>query len=77
MRTVLKMPPPAVVTWEDYERNERKSELRHKFVNAEVFATAGARWNHNRIAGAIFTELSMQLKDKPCEAFISDLKLRI
>ena len=77
MSAVLKMPPPSVVTWEDYERTERKAEVRSEFVSGQVFAMASASWNHNRIAGAIFTDLSIQLKGKPCEAFISDLKLRI
>lgn len=68
---------PRVITWDDYERTERKSDVRHEFVNGQVFAMAGGSWNHNRVATSIVTDLSIQLRGKKCEAFINDLKLRI
>ncbi len=77
MTAELKLPPPKAISWTDYERLERQSEVRHEFVNGQVFAMAGASWNHNRIALDIARHLGNKLVGKPCEAFMSDLKLRI
>ncbi|MBL9114983.1 MAG: Uma2 family endonuclease [Verrucomicrobiaceae bacterium] len=77
MSAALKLQEPELVSWEVYETKEKLSDVRHEFVNGQVFAMAGGSWNHNRIAGDIFNSLSNQLRGKPCEAFMSDLKLRI
>ncbi len=65
------------ISWEDYEAGELQSEIRHEFVNGQVFAMAGGSDNHNRIALNIAAELRRQLKGNPCEPFTSDMKLRI
>lgn len=65
------------LSWEDYLVREAESEVRHEFVNGEVYAMAGASRNHNRIAGNIFAELHSSLNGKPCEPFIADMKLHI
>ena len=77
MSAALKLPLPHLCNWDDYEQTESASEFRHEFVNGRTFAMSGGSWNHNRIAGSVFAELSQQLRGKPCETFIADLKLRI
>lgn len=65
------------LSWGDYLVREAQSEVRHEFANGEVYAMAGASRNHNRIAGNIYSELLTGLEGKPCEPFMSDMKLHI
>lgn len=60
----------------EYLKGELNSEIKHEFVNGDVFAMAGASKNHDRIAGNVFAELRSHLKGSPCEPFGSDLKVR-
>ena len=77
MSAVLKGKPAPLLTWEQYEQAELKSEIRHEFANGRVFAMAGGTRNHNRIALNTATSLQQQLRGKKCEAFMADVKLRI
>ena len=65
------------VTEEDYLAAEEVSEVRHEYLAGAVYAMAGASRPHNRIASNLIRELGNQLRGKRCEAFSTDLKLRI
>lgn len=65
------------LSWQDYIVREAQSQVRHEFVNGDIYAMAGASRNHNRIAGNVFAELHRQLEGKPCEPFMADMKLHI
>lgn len=69
--------PLSLISWEDYERGEATGEIRHEFVNGQVFSMAGASANHNRIALNIAAELRGLLRGKKCEAFMSDMRLKL
>ena len=56
---------------------ERKAETKSEFYNGEMFAMAGARRNHNLIAGNICREISEQLRKSPCEAYLSDMRVKV
>ena len=73
----LKAAPAAKFTWTEYQKLDAASEVRHEFVNGEVYAMAGATGNHNRISLNVAAELHQALKGKPCEPFTVDMKLRI
>ncbi len=67
-------------TWineEDYLTGELTSEVKHEYIDGTVYAMAGASRNHERIAGNVFGELRNFLKNKPCEPFNSDLKIKV
>lgn len=61
---------------EDYLAAELAREIKHEYVNGEVFAMAGASPNHGRIAGNIYRKLASHLDNSACEAFISDMKIK-
>lgn len=65
------------LSWQDYLVREAQSDVRHEFVNGEIYAMAGASRNHNRIAGNVFAELHRSLEGKLCEPFMADMKLHI
>lgn len=66
--------PPSV---DDYLRLEGAGRIRHEYVAGEIFAMTGASLRHNRIAGRIFTALSNHLRGGPCQAYMSDVKVRL
>ncbi|MFZ3017174.1 MAG: Uma2 family endonuclease [Gallionella sp.] len=62
---------------EDYLHGELSSEVRHEYVDGEVFAMAGAGETHNLIAGNIFSKLRDFVRGGPCRVFIADMKLHV
>lgn len=63
---------------EDYLEGEKISELKHEYVAGYVHAMTGASDAHNLIAGNLYIMLRshLQRKSKPCQVFISDMKVR-
>lgn len=66
----------AWISEEDYLADELTSEIKHEYIDGYVYAMAGASRNHERIAGNIYREFGNHLKNKPCEPFSSDLKIK-
>jgi Uma2 family endonuclease len=62
---------------EEYLAGELQRKERHEYLGGVVYAMAGASSNHNRIAGNLYASLRSHLRGKPCEVFISDVKLRL
>jgi Uma2 family endonuclease len=62
---------------EEYLALERQSELKHEFLDGEVFAMAGASLRHNRIVRNVGGTLYSQLLGRPCEVFFGDMRLRV
>ena len=74
MSTQLK---PLNLTVSEYLQLELESEIRHEYVVGEVYAMVGASKNHNRIVANIYVKLHQHLKGSGCEAFFSDMKVKI
>jgi Uma2 family endonuclease len=64
-------------TTEEYLQLEQTSEIRHEYVDGEVFAMAGASEEHNLIATNIIALLRPYLRGTPCRAFVSDMKVKL
>jgi len=65
------------VTPEQYLAMERQASHKSEYVNGCIFAMAGASKEHNQIAFNIAGELHGQLKNRPCLAFVNDLRVKI
>jgi Uma2 family endonuclease len=65
------------ITPDEYLRLERQSEHKSEYINGEIFAMTGASRKHNLVAGNIFGELRQQLKDRPCEAYMGDMRVKV
>ncbi|MFZ2725960.1 MAG: Uma2 family endonuclease [Methylococcaceae bacterium] len=61
----------------DYLSGELSNEIKHEYIDGEVYAMSGASGNHNRIAGNCFAKLHTHLINTPCEPFMSDMKVKI
>ncbi|MEL7244520.1 MAG: Uma2 family endonuclease [Cyanobacteria bacterium J06573_2] len=65
------------LTVEEYFNLEQTSEIRHEYVDGEVFAMAGASEEHNFITGNIYNLLRSHLRGTPCRTFASDMKVKV
>lgn len=65
------------VTPEEYLAGERLGHEKHEYLAGVVHAMSGGSAAHARIAGNILRALGNQLSGKPCEAFNSDMKVRL
>ena len=65
------------ISQEDYLAGELISEVKHEYIDGDVYAMAGASKNHERIIGNVFAKLHAQLENTPCEPFLSDLKIKV
>jgi Uma2 family endonuclease len=62
---------------EEYLRLERQAEYKSEYLNGEIFAMSGASRAHNLITMNIGSELSLQLVGRPCEAYGSDMRVKV
>jgi len=67
----------ACLSEEEYLALEAQAALKSEYVNGETYLMAGASARHNKIAGNLFARLHSAIRGTPCDAFISDMKLRI
>lgn len=66
-----------LISVEDYLAGELVSDVRHEYSGGYVYAMAGAKNVHNRIATNWVLAVGRRLQGKPCEPFNSDTKVRI
>jgi Uma2 family endonuclease len=64
-------------TLEEYLALERTSPLRHEYYNGSIFAMSGASREHNLIALNLGSELRAHLRDRPCETYVSDMRVLV
>lgn len=63
-------------TPEEYLELERNAPYKSEFVDGQIYAMTGASRNHNLITLNIGSELRSQLKNRPCEAYINDMRVK-
>ena len=70
-------PKQPYYTPEEYLALEETAEYRSEYFQGEIFVMTGGSINHNRITGNIHTELNIAFENRPCEAFINDMRLLV
>lgn len=68
-RTALSVP--------EYLEVERASEIRHEYIDGEVYAMVGASRAHGLIASALVFALTPAARRRRCQLFTSDMKVRL
>ncbi len=61
---------------QEYLNGEKLADIRHEYIDGEVYAMAGTSKRHNRIAGNIYRTL-METNQQNCDVYIGDIKVRI
>jgi Uma2 family endonuclease len=64
-------------TTEEYLAFEHTSQERHEFVAGEVYLMTGASENHNLIVANIIIAVGIQLRNRPCKLYPSDMLIEI
>lgn len=71
------LPITAYLTPEAYLRAERQAEHKHEYCDGEIFAMDGASRLHNLITFNLAGVFYRQLRGKPCEAYVNDMRVRV
>ncbi|HEY0459931.1 MAG TPA: Uma2 family endonuclease [Pyrinomonadaceae bacterium] len=64
------------ITAAEYLDGEKLSEVRHEYIDGEVYAMAGATIRHYRLVKQIGNMIDRQLQSTDCEVFIVDMKTK-
>ncbi len=62
---------------ETYLAEEKDNEIKHEYINGEVFAMVGAKDAHVTIAGNLFTLLRNHVRGGPCRVYMADMKVSV
>lgn len=65
------------ISFPDYLEAEESSQIRHEYLNGQIFAMIGGSREHNLITLNIGTQLRNHLRGKSCQVFVCDMKVRI
>jgi Uma2 family endonuclease len=73
MSTAAKTP----CTPQEYLALERTSPIKHEYYDGSIFAMAGASREHILIGGNLHAGIHPQLRDRPCEVYMSDMRVLV
>ncbi len=65
------------VTYAEYLAAERSAEVKHEFLDGEIYAMSGGRPEHGLLAGNMIRLLGNHLLDRPSVVYTSDVRVRI
>jgi len=61
----------------EYLAQERKAEHKSEYLDGEIFPITGASRRHNLICLNIGAEFRAQLTQRPCEVYVSDMRVKV
>ncbi|MBE2294165.1 MAG: Uma2 family endonuclease [Phycisphaerales bacterium] len=73
----MSLQPKPYLTSEDYLALERSADFKSEYLNGEIFAMTSASRAHNTIVLNIGSEIRQQFKDRPCKAYVNDMRVRV
>ncbi len=65
------------MTEAEYLAAELTAEIRHEYIDGRAYAMTGGTTSHIRITANVLREFGNHLKGKPCEAFMSDMQVKL
>ena len=68
--------PDYYLSPEEYLAIERKAEYKSEYIDGVMYAMSGASERHNLIVANLVISIGVQLRDRPCRVYPSDLKVR-
>ena len=66
-----------IYSLEEYLKLEKSTNEKFEFFDGNVWSMSGASTSHNRIVRNLNTEVDLQLREKGCEAFPSDMRIKV
>jgi Uma2 family endonuclease len=73
----MSLQPKTRYTLQEYLDLERSTEVRHEYLDGEVFAMGGASWPHAVIVSDIVRRLGNQLEGRGCQVTSNDLRVKV
>jgi Uma2 family endonuclease len=65
------------MTEAEYLAFERTSEIKHEYLDGQIYAMTGASQAHNQICFNVGGILYGQLSQKPCQGYPSDMRVKV
>lgn len=69
--------PITKVTAEEYLALDRAAEFRSELIDGEIIAMSGGSPRHSKLQVNLTVEVETALRGTPCQAFSSDLRVRV
>ena len=69
--------PHPYLSPQQYLAQERRAEFKSQYFQGEMFAMAGASREHNLIVANLVGEVRNALKDRRCEVYPSDMRVKV
>ncbi|HVG43258.1 MAG TPA: Uma2 family endonuclease [Longimicrobium sp.] len=66
-----------LVSRAEYLALERRASEKSEYVDGRIYAMAGTSRFHNLIVINIVRELATQLRDRPCETYASEMRVKV
>lgn len=77
METMETAAAQVFLTPEEYLAKERKALTKSEYRNGQIYTMPGASHEHNIIMGNTFAELHIQLRDRTCIVYPSDMRVKV
>lgn len=69
--------PKCSLSPQEYLAQERRAEFKSEYLRGEVFAMAGASYEHTLIKDNTARKAGNQLEDGPCSVLTSDMRVKV
>lgn len=64
-------------TYADYVGLEKYSDVKHEYLDGEIYAMAGGTEDHSAISASVIASLLAAVGDRPCRVHTSDLRIYV
>ncbi len=68
---------PQKMSIDEYLDWEARQEIRHEYINGEIFAMTGGTIPHNDIALSVYRAIYPQVRSNGCRVNVSDVKVQV
>jgi len=66
-----------IYSLEEYIELEKSTNEKYEFFDGNVWCMSGASFPHNRIVQNLNVEVELQLREKGCQSFPSDMRVKV
>ena len=77
MCPVTQPAPRHSYTYREYLALEEASNVKHEFLNGEIYGMAGGTLEHAALAASVVSALLVSLRGSPCRVYTADLRVRV
>jgi Uma2 family endonuclease len=69
--------PASLYTETEYLEYDLHSDHKNEYFNGQIYAMAGASEKHNVISMNISISIGLQLRNKPCQVYAGDMRIKV